>query len=93
MSANPDFSESSSSDDGVGLKVLSADLLPHFPIEFSLLVEDVLLDQLLFSPRQVQFLHFVLQDVECLFPIRLVFLQFLILTLDVGFSILSSVLH
>lgn len=60
MSADPNFSESSSADNREWFEVSGADLLPHFPVQLCFFVQDVLLNELLLCPRKVQFLHFVL---------------------------------
>lgn len=56
-------------------------------------MKNVLLYQFLFRSRQIKFLHFMLQNIPSLFPIRFVFLLLLILRFNIGFGRFSSVFH
>ena len=56
-------------------------------------MQNVLFYQFLFSSRKIEFLHFMLENVPCLFTIRFIFFKFLIFRFNVCFCRLSSILH
>lgn len=65
----------------------------HFAVEFGLLVQDVLLDQLLLGLSQVEHVHFALKHVPALLAVAFLLDLLVVLVLDVGLRIFSPVLH
>ena len=56
-------------------------------------MKNILLNQFLFGTRQIELLHFMLEDVPSLLSIRVILLLFLVLGLDIGLSRLSPIFH
>ena len=97
IAANSNLSKGTFSDDFEWFEIRRADASPsngecdlRSSMKFSLLVKDILLDELLLMRSEVEDVHLLVEHVPALFLLKLFSLQSCVLVLNVLFDVLST---